>query len=245
MSQQTIELADAVDNSDDVQMLTEMHQLLAVQRQHLKVREAHMDMMKDAIKDLEQKRDELDDLRLKVSHAIERNDINEVNDLHERVSILQSSQSRYEEMLQTSEEFAQFQQEELDDEYNEAEEEENNKNNKASISQSTASLTTFIEKNLSSLMQEILAIDPSTESSTEASDAVKEGRDAVLAQVLGMQKMLDSEFLGPATAEFDDLDRRQMQLDEFRRRLEVVEGSHGGVRRGSGDIGCCGKKELE
>ncbi|KAJ3239395.1 hypothetical protein HDU81_006073 [Chytriomyces hyalinus] len=87
---------------EDEESLAQMEELLAIQRTHLRVRENHMNLMREALADLGHKRQELVTLKTQVADAVKKNDADAVNNLHIRVTELQESQTKYADLLQVS-----------------------------------------------------------------------------------------------------------------------------------------------
>ncbi|KAI8611078.1 hypothetical protein BC830DRAFT_1142890 [Chytriomyces sp. MP71] len=214
------------------ELLAEMEELLAIQRVHLKVRENHMNMMKEALEDLGQKRAELITLKEQVAEAVKRNDMDAVSDLHSRVTMLQESQSKYVDMLEASqasglaagvgltEEGTGATQNGHDHDVDDDSEEDNDEE---AEEQSSEEMTRFISMNLASLLAEINSIDPSTEESDEACAWVGQQRDMLIDQLEELQ-LLSSREQEKRRAQIEALHEREKELQKFKDRIEEIQG---------------------
>ncbi|KAJ3016334.1 UNVERIFIED_CONTAM: hypothetical protein HDU68_012254 [Siphonaria sp. JEL0065] len=223
----------------NAEMLQEMEKLMDAQREHLRVRESHMNIMREALADLTKKREELTSLRAQVSDAIKRNDITTVNNVHSRISELEESQTKFTEMLEVSQairESSLCKTINLDNEAdNEDEDEqddedlkfENDLNNDIykedqDFDAPDKELTDYISANLSSLMSELNAIDPTTESTDAASEWVSGERDALISQLVELQKQSVAAH-EKRNAQMAILQARQEELEEFQRQILALE----------------------
>ncbi|KAJ3212560.1 hypothetical protein HDU83_001223 [Entophlyctis luteolus] len=217
--------ADAV----SVESLAQISELVAIQRQHLKVREAHMDMMRSAVADLAEKREQLAQLRAQVADAINRNDISEVNRLHERVTELQQSHESLTEKLNLTQDISDFDENiaadsnsDIADYDAEADAAALEQAENADFESSDARLNQFIEKSLAELMAEVDSIDPSTESSNGASEIVQAGISTLRAHILDIQSAIAAECEN-RDAQIALLEAKQSELDEFKRAIMELD----------------------
>ncbi|KAJ3027117.1 UNVERIFIED_CONTAM: hypothetical protein HDU68_004394 [Siphonaria sp. JEL0065] len=219
----------------NAEMLQEMEKLMDAQREHLRVRESHMNIMREALADLTKKREELTALRAQVSDAIGRNDITTVNNVYSRISELEESQTKFTEMLEASQairESSLYKTNRLDNEADESEDEgdlifENDLDNDIykedlDFDTSDKELTDYISANLSSLMSELNAIDPTTESTDAASEWVSGERDALISQLVELQKQSVTAH-EKRNAQIAILQARQEELEEFQRQILDLE----------------------
>ncbi|KAI9335990.1 hypothetical protein BDR26DRAFT_865503 [Obelidium mucronatum] len=233
-------LSDGEDDEEPIQvneqMLQEMEKLMDAQREHLRVRESHMNIMRDALVDLTKKREELTALRVQVSDAIQRNDMNAVNEVHSRISDLEDSQTKFTEMLEASQairESSLYKTIDLDDEESDDfeaeaealqfESELNGLNRDEGEFDSTdKELTNYISSNLESLLAELKSIDPTTETSDAASEWVSDERDSLISQLVELQRQSVAAH-EKRNAQIAILEARQEELEEFQRQIIDLE----------------------
>ncbi|KAJ3297986.1 hypothetical protein HDU79_001322 [Rhizoclosmatium sp. JEL0117] len=229
----------------NAEMLSQMENLITAQREHLKVRESHMDIMREALADLAKKREELVSLRVQVSDAIERNDVCAVNEAHARITVLEESQSQFHEMLEASQairesalyktddnsdsddiENTENNDKKEDDVDNEADDEDDtdtDTDTDTEFNESDSKLNDFIAANLASLLAEVSAIDPSTESSAAASSWVADERDSLIAQLEDLQRQ-SLRALNQRSSQIAVLQQKQAELEDFQRQIIELEG---------------------
>ncbi|KAJ3073070.1 hypothetical protein HDU98_002276 [Podochytrium sp. JEL0797] len=219
-----------LDQADQEALMENMGQLLTVQREHLKAREGHMDIMREALADLTQKREELVSLRSQVSDAMSRNDIHAVNEVHSRITVLEESQSKFAEMLEASQAIRASNiysdadgdiENEFDSDDNEEYDEED-LNHDLEFSANDTELSEFISKSLASLMLEVNAIDAATEDTPEASQWVEGEREFLIAQLEELQR--ESIMAHEArTAQIAELQKKQAELESFKKQILMLE----------------------
>ncbi|KAI8823324.1 hypothetical protein BJ741DRAFT_634412 [Chytriomyces cf. hyalinus JEL632] len=232
---------------EDAETLTQMEELLAIQRTHLKVRENHMNLMREALADLGHKRQELVTLKTQVADAVKKNDADAVNSLHIRVTELQESQSKYADLLHVSTSAAA-------EAYSASEHanpatsievpEQSNPETETLLNQEVdgdtlhaayddvevdeddedaeaEDINSFIAMNLTALLEEINSIDPTTEESSEASEWVSQQRDALIAQLEELQIMsrLEEE---KRREQIQVLQEKQDELEGFKAQIEAL-----------------------
>ncbi|KAJ3265594.1 hypothetical protein HDU77_004602 [Chytriomyces hyalinus] len=231
---------------EDAEALVQMEELLAIQRNHLKVRENHMNLMREALADLGHKRQELVTLKTQVADAVKKNDADAVNNLHIRVTELQESQSKYTDLLHVSTSAAAeaysasehanpasstdapeqsnsktdtlLNQEVEGDTLHAADDDDDDEDDDDAEAED---INSFIAMNLKALLEEINSIDPTTEESSEASEWVSQQRDALIAQLEELQIMsrLEEE---KRREQIQVLQEKQDELEGFKAQIEAL-----------------------
>ncbi|KAJ3246595.1 hypothetical protein HDU78_006584 [Chytriomyces hyalinus] len=231
---------------EDAEALVQMEELLAIQRNHLKVRENHMNLMREALADLGHKRQELVTLKTQVADAVKKNDADAVNNLHIRVTELQESQSKYTDLLHVSTSAAAeaysasehanpasstdapeqsnpktdtlLNQEVEGDNLHAADDDDDDDDDDDAEAED---INSFIAMNLKALLEEINSIDPTTEESSEASEWVSQQRDALIAQLEELQIMsrLEEE---KRREQIQVLQEKQDELEGFKAQIEAL-----------------------
>ncbi|KAJ3407728.1 hypothetical protein HDU80_007947 [Chytriomyces hyalinus] len=234
---------------EDAEALVQMEELLAIQRNHLKVRENHMNLMREALADLGHKRQELVTLKTQVADAVKKNDADAVNNLHIRVTELQESQSKYTDLLHVSTSAAAEaysasehanpassadapeqcnpetetlpSQEFEGNTLHAAYDDEDDEDDEDDDDAEAEDINSFIAMNLTALLEEINSIDPTTEESSEASEWVSQQRDALIAQLEELQIMsrLEEE---KRREQIQVLQEKQDELEGFKAQIEAL-----------------------